>query len=61
MGTFLLVVALPPSMEGSTAAYPSQNVRRGSTASVDGFAKQQATPVDDIIVSIVSDIPSLEY
>jgi hypothetical protein len=48
-------------LEGSTMASRSQIIRRGSTASVDGSAKQQSTPVDDITVSIIGAIPSLEY
>jgi hypothetical protein len=47
--------------EGSTAASPSQIIQRGSTASVYGSAKQQATLVDDITVSVIGAIPSLEY
>jgi hypothetical protein len=46
-------------LEGSTTASPTQTVQKGSTTSVDWSAKQQATPVDDIAVSLVGAIPSV--
>jgi hypothetical protein len=48
-------------LEGSTTASPTQTVQKGSTTSIDWSAKQQATPVDDITISLVGAIPSLEY